>query len=141
MKARSAVFDTTDTVVFGSGSVNFTDEALDLEIRPEPKDFSPVALRSPIEIDGTLKHPSFHPKAKQLLARATAAAALFTVAPPAALLALIETGPGEDVDCHGLGPGRKIKDATEADEQRKATDKDTGKSDKETPEPKPPKHP
>lgn len=100
MKARSLVFDTTDTVIFGSGSVNLRQEALALEIRPEPKDVSPLSLRGPIEIGGTFKDPAFQPKAKPLLARAAAAAALYAIAPPAALLALVETGPGEDVDCH-----------------------------------------
>jgi hypothetical protein len=32
---------------------------------------------------------------------------LFAIAPPAALLALIETGPGEDVDC-GKGTRQAI---------------------------------
>jgi len=36
---------------------------------------------------------------RPLLARAAVAAALHAIAPPAALLALIETGPGKDVGC------------------------------------------
>jgi uncharacterized protein involved in outer membrane biogenesis len=99
-KSRSMVFDTSDTVVFGEGSVRLDEEALDLELRPEPKDFSPAALRGPLEIGGTFKDPTFHPQAKSLLGRAAAAAALYAIAPPAALLALVETGPGEDVDCY-----------------------------------------
>lgn len=99
-KARSMVFDTTDTVVFGDGSVDFGDEELALELRPKPKDFSPVSLRGPLEIGGTFKDPKFRPQAKSLLGRAAAAAALYAIAPPAALLALIETGPGENVDCY-----------------------------------------
>jgi AsmA family protein len=99
-KARAMVFDTTDTVMFGEGSVNLDQEALALELRPEPKDFSPVSLRGPLEIGGTFKDPKFRPQAKALLGRAAAAAALYAIAPPAALLALIETGPGEDVDCY-----------------------------------------
>lgn len=102
-KAQSLVFDTTDTVIFGSGNINLADESLALGLNPQPKDFSPVTLRGPLEIKGTFKHPSFRPKPRPLVARAAAAVALFTIAPPAALLALIETGPGENVDC---GPGR-----------------------------------
>jgi uncharacterized protein involved in outer membrane biogenesis len=98
-KAKSFAFDTTDTVLFGRGKVDMRDEQLALELRPEPKDLSPVSLRGPLEISGTLKDPKFRPQAKSLLARAAAAAALYAVAPPAALLALIETGPGEDTDC------------------------------------------
>ena len=167
MKTRSMAFDTSDTVVFGSGSVDFGDEALDLEIRPQPKDFSPVSLRGPIEIAGTIKHPKFYPKPKPLMARIAAAAALYAVAPPAALLALIETGPGENVDCHGLtpatgkGPERTEADQTRGDDKHRrdenagersksgatdhiTSDKDGGNDaskNNETPEPKPPKAP
>ena len=59
----------------------------------------PVALRVPLRIGGTFKDPSFRPEAGPLIARTAAAAALYTLAPPAALLALIETGPGESIDC------------------------------------------
>jgi uncharacterized protein involved in outer membrane biogenesis len=101
MKARTLVFDTTDTVVFGSGKVHLDRETLALELRPEPKDLSPLSLRGPLEIDGTFKQPAFHPQPRPMLARVAAAAALYAIAPPAALLALIETGPGEDIQCHG----------------------------------------
>jgi AsmA family protein len=97
--AESLAFDTTDTVLFGSGQVNMGEETLALELRPEPKDVSPLSLRGPLEVGGTLKDPKFRPQAKPLLARAAAAVVLYAIAPPAALLALIETGPGEDTDC------------------------------------------
>jgi AsmA family protein len=103
-RAESLAFDTTDTVLFGSGKVDLGEESLALELRPEPKDVSPVSLRGPLEIKGTLKEPRFRPQAKPLLARAAAAAALYALAPPAALLALIETGPGEDIDCSPPDP-------------------------------------
>jgi AsmA family protein len=116
MQTRALVFDTTDTVVFGSGSIRFDEEKLALEIRPQPKDVSPFSLRGPLDIGGTLKKPQFSPKPKPLLARALAAAALYAVAPPAALLAFIETGPGEDIDCHGSGPARASRaEQAEAD--------------------------
>ena len=65
-------FDTSDTVILGQGTLSLRDEELDLVLRPQPG---------------------------PLLARASLAAVLYAVAPPAALLALIETGPGEDVGC------------------------------------------
>jgi len=119
MKAGSLVFDTSDTVIFGSGTVNLEREALALEIRPEPKDVSPLSLRGPIEIGGTLKDPEFRPQAKPLLARAAAAVVLYAIAPPAALLALIETGPGEDVDCH-TGKKSQAQAASQQDGNRQA---------------------
>jgi uncharacterized protein involved in outer membrane biogenesis len=98
-RTRALAFDTTDTVIVGEGTVSLRNEELDLELDPMPKDVSPVSLRGPLEIGGSFKDPSFQPKAGPLTARVAAAAVLFAIAPPAALLALIETGPGEDVDC------------------------------------------
>ena len=93
------VFDTTDTILFGQGTISLRDETLALTIKPQPKDRSIVSLRSPLEVDGTFKDPDIHPKAGPLALRGLAAAALYMLAPPAALLALIETGPGEDSNC------------------------------------------
>ena len=105
-------------LLFGSGAFNFADESLALELNPRPKDFSPVTLRGPLEIKGTFKDPSFLPKPKPLLARAAAAIALYTIAPPAALLALIETGPGENVDC-GLQKQKEKAEKKKEKEQEK----------------------
>jgi hypothetical protein len=76
-----------------------------------------VSLRGPLEIGGTFKDPSITPKAGPLVARVTAAAALFAITPPAALLALIETGPGEDVDCGR--PARERDKAAQVGLQRR----------------------
>jgi uncharacterized protein involved in outer membrane biogenesis len=125
-RSRSIVFDTSDTVLFGEGTVDFDEEKLALELRPEPKDVSPVSLRGPLRIGGTFKDPSFRPEAKSLLARAAAAAALYAIAPPAALLALIETGPGEDVNCW---TGRKEDDGKRQAKDAKANDRKASRDD------------
>lgn len=109
MKTEALAFDTTDTVVLGEGKLDLRKESLDLELTPQPKDWSPVSLRVPLEVGGTFKDPSFAPKPGPLAARTAAAASLFSIAPPAALLALIETGPGENADCGGE-PLRREKD-------------------------------
>ena len=122
VETQSLVFDTSDTVMFGDGTVNLEHEALALELRPEPKDVSPLSLRGPLHIGGTFKDPSFRPEAKSLPGRAAVAAALYAIAPPAALLALIETGPGENVDCFTgkqQDGDRKKKEVQEADEARR----------------------
>ncbi len=98
-RTRSLAFDTTDTVILGEGSISLRDEELDLVLRPRPKDLSPVSLRVPLEVRGTFKDPKLRPQPGPLVARAAVAAALFAIAPPAALLALIETGPGKDIGC------------------------------------------
>jgi uncharacterized protein involved in outer membrane biogenesis len=97
--ARAFAVDTTDTVIFGEGSIDFGEEALDIRLRPQPKDRSILALRTPLRIGGTLADPSFRPEGGPLLLRGIAAAVLYAAAPPAALLALIEFGPGEDAEC------------------------------------------
>ena len=102
MKPQALVIDTDDTVVTGEGEINLKDESLDLELKPAPKDFSPLALRSPLIVRGTLKNPEFSVKRTGLLARGAAAAVLTLVFPPAAILAFLEPGLGEDSQCAAL---------------------------------------
>ncbi len=99
MRARALAFDTSDTVLVGSGSIDLRQERLDLTIRPRPKDRSLLALRTPLRLTGSFKQPQARPDYKRLGLRGAAALALGAVAPPAALLATLELGPGEDAGC------------------------------------------
>ena len=101
MTSRSLALDTTDTLVIGEGTVNLKDEKLDLLLKPRPKDRSILTFRSPLRIGGTFADPSFFPDLKALGVRGAIAVALSTIAPPAALLATVELGPGKDIDCGG----------------------------------------
>jgi AsmA family protein len=101
MTSKQLAFDTTDTLVLGEGTVDLKQEQLDLLLRPRPKDISILALRSPLRIGGTFKDPSFRPDFKALGVRGAIALTLGSIAPPAALLATIETGPGKDSNCGG----------------------------------------
>ncbi|UOV04566.1 AsmA family protein [Pseudoxanthomonas sp. F37] len=101
MRTRALAFDTSDTIILGKGEVSLKEEILDLELRPRPKDRSILALRSPLVVDGTFKDPSFRPDFKRLGLRGATALALGSIAPPAALLATIEPGPGQDSACGG----------------------------------------
>jgi uncharacterized protein involved in outer membrane biogenesis len=94
--ARAVALDTTDTALLVRGGFSFRDEALDLTLLPRPKDFSPVSVRSPLQVSGTFARPSVGPKGGPLLLRGAAVAALSAIAPPLALLGLLETGPGHD---------------------------------------------
>ena len=96
------VIDTTDTIVTGSGTLNFKSETLDLVTRAEPKDFSPFVLRTPINIKGTFKDPDVKPQIGPLAARAAGGLLLGLVNPLLAVLPFLETGPGEDTDCGQL---------------------------------------
>jgi uncharacterized protein involved in outer membrane biogenesis len=101
MTTRALAFDSTDTIIIGDGSISLRDETLNLRLRPRPKDRSLFVLRSPLIASGTFKDPSFRPDFKRVGLRGAIALALGSIAPPAALLALIETGPGEDANCGG----------------------------------------
>ena len=58
-----------------------------------PKDASPLALRSPLRIEGTFGDPKIRPEMGATALRLGAAALLATIAAPAAaLLALIDLG-------------------------------------------------
>jgi uncharacterized protein involved in outer membrane biogenesis len=102
MDARTAVFDTNDTIVEAFGQVNFADETLNLRVNPVPKDPSPLTLRVPFDVKGTFKKPQVSPDKGKLAMRAGGALLLGAVNPLAALLPLIETGPGKDSDCASL---------------------------------------
>jgi AsmA family protein len=99
LTVRNFAFDTTDTVLLAEGSADLREERLSLQLKPRPKDVSPVSLRGPLRVGGTFRNPTILPEPAPLALRAAAAVALFALTPPAALLALIETGPGEDTNC------------------------------------------
>ena len=102
MKGRSMVFDTSDTVFYGSGQISLAQESMDIVIRPEPKDMSILALRTPLTIGGTFGSPKVGVQAASLASRGIAALALGAINPLLALAATVETGPGEDTDCKGV---------------------------------------
>ncbi|MEO7251886.1 MAG: AsmA family protein [Arenimonas sp.] len=99
MTTNRLAFDTTDTVILGDGTISLRDERLDLILKPQPKDHSIFSLRAPLLVRGTFKDPEFRPDIKKITLRGLAAAILGALAPPAALIALYETGPGKDVAC------------------------------------------
>ena len=101
MVGRSLVLDTEDTVFYATGQANLANETLDFVVRPEPKDVSFLSLRGPLVIRGSFGSPKVGVEAAPLAGRAAAALALGAINPLLALLATIETGPGQDADCQG----------------------------------------
>jgi len=102
MQTRSAVIDTTDTNIHMDGTVNLANEAIDLTVHPLPKDWSPLALRSPIHLRGSFKNPDVSLDQKAFIKGGIAAVLAAIAGPLAALIPLIETGPGDDVNCKAL---------------------------------------
>ncbi|WP_168708632.1 AsmA family protein [Hydrogenophaga sp. PAMC20947] len=96
VKSRHAVLDNDDSTLRLQGGLSFKSEAIQLRLVSEPKDFSPLSLRSPVTVSGQLKTPQVGIEAGGLLARAAGALALGSLAPPAALLAFIDVGNNDD---------------------------------------------
>jgi len=102
-RTRTFVLDTEDAIVDINGWVNMSTERLDLRIKPETKALRIFTLRTPFFVRGTFKHPDLSLDKKVLALKGGAAAALAVVAAPAAaLLPLINTGPGKDSPCNAL---------------------------------------
>ena len=102
---RLFVLDTPDALIDVTGTVNFADEKLDLDVTPHTKGLRILSLRSPLYVKGTLKHPDVGVHPGPLLLRGGGAVALGVVAAPAAaLIALI--APSHDTGnantCHAV---------------------------------------
>jgi AsmA family protein len=102
-QARQLVFDTQDVLVTGEGHITFSDEKVDLNLKGQPKKPRFDRLRTPINVRGTLRHPSIGVSAPALAKQGAVAVALGAVATPiAAVLAFIDPGLAKNADCSGL---------------------------------------
>lgn len=92
-RPRVMVIDSRDSVVWVEGAVSLADERLDLRAVVSPRDFSPVSLRTPVRVRGTLNEPAVSVQPGPLVGKLGAAALLGTLVNPlAALLPLIDFG-------------------------------------------------
>jgi AsmA family protein len=95
--------------ILGSGTVNLANEQLALQLRTQATHVSIGSLSTPINIGGSLKHPSVEPAPGPLAARAGPAAALGILFPPLAVLPTIRLGLGDKNACvdtiNSLHPG------------------------------------
>ncbi|NMG54116.1 AsmA family protein [Aromatoleum aromaticum] len=106
METNALVLDTDIMRIIGSGTVDLGEEKLDLTLESDTKVTTPVALRSPIYIQGTFANPEPSVDTARVAARGLGAVALGLINPLLALLPLVETGPGMDSDC-----GKLIREA------------------------------
>jgi uncharacterized protein involved in outer membrane biogenesis len=97
------IADTSEEKITGEGKIDVRDERWNLRLKADSKRPSIVALRGPIRLEGTFKHPKIVPEAGPVVARVAAAVALgVLLTPPAALLALIDPGGARDSNCPAL---------------------------------------
>lgn len=103
VRPRAAVVETRDSRLSLEGSLSLADERLALRARVQPRDHSPLALRAPLLIEGTLAAPSLRLDRAALARRVLPAALLAMAHPLAALLPLVDLGEGSAVrDCRSL---------------------------------------
>jgi uncharacterized protein involved in outer membrane biogenesis len=102
-ETRTFVLDTEEAIVDIDGWVNLNNEQLNLRVKPETKALRLFTLRTPFYVKGTFKKPDLSLDKKVLALKGGAAAALAIVAAPAAaLIPLINMGPGQDSPCAAL---------------------------------------
>ena len=92
LRPRVFVLDTTASTIWVDGSMSLASEALDLRLVVTPKDFSPLALRTPIHLRGTFANPSVSLDKGKLGTRLGASALLALINPLAALIPLMDIG-------------------------------------------------
>ncbi len=96
--ARPKVFvvNTRDSTIWIDGTVSFRDESLDLRFVVSPKDFSPLTLRTPVRVRGTLGKPAVSLELGKLAGKAGAAGLLSLLNPLAAIIPFIDPGSKKD---------------------------------------------
>ena len=93
VKPRVAVLDNADSTIRVEGQIDLGAETLALRAVTRPKDFSPLTLRTPVTVGGTLADPTVGVEGKRLAVKLLGALALGVAASPvAALLPLIDPG-------------------------------------------------
>jgi len=112
VQTNALVIDTEDTIVNGAGSIDLGKETIALTLRPLPKDRSPLVLRGPLHVSGSLAKPQIKVDARTIAARGLGALALGFIHPLLAVVPLIETGPGRDSDCGKLIQDAKLRPLT-----------------------------
>ena len=132
-RADTFVVDAEDTTIDIDGGVNLKDETLDLKMSPAGKHQSLVSLRTPIHLQGPLRHPKARPEAGPLARKGALAVGLGAINPALAVFALYEPARGKDQPCGELiaqakakGAG-KAKNAPETRNAEREQGKQTGK--------------
>jgi uncharacterized protein involved in outer membrane biogenesis len=109
MHARSFIVDTEEALLNVSGTIDLAQERLDLTLKPDSRGLRVFSLRAPLYLRGSFEQPSVSVDKGVLALRAGGALALAVVAPIAALLPLISTGPDQASECGKLLARARVK--------------------------------
>jgi uncharacterized protein involved in outer membrane biogenesis len=92
LRPSALVLDTRDSTLWADGSLSLATETIDMRVIVAPKDFSPLALRTPLHLRGSFADPSVSIEKGKVGVRLAAAAVLALVNPLAALIPLVDVG-------------------------------------------------
>jgi uncharacterized protein involved in outer membrane biogenesis len=103
MTPRVFVFDTENALISITGTADFKNETMDMDITPDSKGFRIFSLRSPLYVRGTFGSPDVGVHVLPLAARGAGMVALGVLLTPAAgLLALIAPSTTDENACGPL---------------------------------------
>ena len=100
---RVMVVDTTDTTVWVDGSLSLATESLNLRAMALPKDFSPLTLRTPLNVTGSFAKPVVSLEKKPIGLKLAASVLLAIVNPLAAVIPLLDSGDTAEAKQHAAG--------------------------------------
>lgn len=118
--ADPILIDTRKNVITGRGGFSFRNEALDLAIEADGKDFSLFSGQSPIGVNGYFAEPGIDPISGELVGRAGVALGLgIFVSPLAAVIAFVDIGDAQPAACGPvLGGARARAQRTQGGDRR-----------------------
>ncbi|MNR22353.1 hypothetical protein D3C85_1393010 [compost metagenome] len=97
------VFDTENALITITGTANFKNETVDMDVTPDSKGFRIFSLRSPLYVRGTFGSPDVGVHVAPLAARGAGMVVLGVLLTPAAgLLALIAPSTTDENACGPL---------------------------------------
>lgn len=109
MQTNNFVVDTDAAILNVSGNINLAQEQFDLTIKPNSTGLRVFSLRAPLYLRGDFMHPQVSINKGIMAMRAGGAIALAALAPVAALLPLISTGPQQSDECARLLADARVK--------------------------------
>ncbi len=109
LRTRVMVLDTSDSTVWIDGSLSLASEQLDLRAVVSPKDRSPLALRTPLRVEGSFSDPRLVLDKGAIGGKVAAAFALALLNPLAALIPLFDMGNADEAGRGAAGCQALIK--------------------------------
>lgn len=103
MQARAFVVDTEDAILNLKGEINLAQEKIAMTLYPDSKGVRLISLRTPLYVNGSFKKIQVVADKGVMAVKAGSAIALGVLAPvAAALVPLVNVGPGESSECGKL---------------------------------------